>query len=641
MELKYPVFAVAGIVLSVIFICLFLFVQIKGNKTADGIRLANVDLLYKDKYYKRALIQFYGLKAVLVVAVVVSLTASFVLLAKPYYQKKIKKNQYNRDIMICLDISSSVDDLNLKLVKELQDTVRNLSGERIGIVIFNTTPVLLSPMSDDYEYVIEQLENIRSSIRELNKTSFHSGTDWLKWDNYLYGGTLVGNEERGSSLIGDGLMGGLINFPKDSADRTKIMIFATDNQKNGDGYLSLMEAAEYCKKAGVTVYGIGTKYMFSLDEAEMRKAVETTGGKFYLEEDGSAFKDIVDEIESKSASLVEGKTIYKEVETPEKCFIVLAVFSIILIVISILLRRGNIWFYGGSVLLVISLVMTFVFGVLPAHNYSRGPDFQVKRSSNYRVLFVVDDTLSMLANDGPDGTERLTQAKEDVGRIIDELEGAKFSVITFNNDASLLMPFNSNAEHAKNVINAIYPLEYMYATGTGVGTPSELMKQVISEDNGNGKTAVFYIGDGEITNTEAVAKSYADLASCIDSGAVLGYGTSSGGTMRVKNYYNDEYEDVVDYSDYPFEKAVSKIDEKSLKKTADELGVVYINMSEAAGLDSVINKIKGNMNIKEEVAKEEDTDDEFIKAPENYGYFWLIPGIVLLMLNAGYVIKKK
>lgn len=642
MELKYPVVAMAGVILAGLFVALCIFFQFRTNKETKGIKLANAELIYKDKYYKRTLVTFYILKVLLITAVTVSLSASFVLLAKPYYQKKIKKEQYNRDIMICLDISSSVDDLNLKLVRELQDTVRSLSGERIGIVIFNTSPVLLSPVSDDYEYTITQLENIRTAIKEVNKSSVHMGSDWLKWDNFLYGGTLVGNETRGSSLIADGLMGGLLNFPKDGGDRTKVIIFATDNDKNGEGYLSLQEAADYCTKAGVTVYGIGTKLMYPSDREEMKKAMESTGGKFYIEEDGEAFEDIVKEIEAKSASLVKGKTIIKEVEQPKKCFYFIVFTALIVIIVSIVLRRANVWFYIGSVVVAASLVLTFIFGVIPAEKFSKGPDFEVKKNSSYKVLFVVDDTISMLANDGPDGMERLTKAKMDCESIIDELEGARFGVISFNNDATVMMPFNNNASHAKNVINSIYPLESMYADGTGAGTPVDVMKSILEE--GEGKTCVFYLGDGEITNTEATAKSYSELASFIDTGAVLGYGTKTGGTMRVKNLYDDEYVEIIDYSTYPFEPGVSRIDEDNLNKIAKETGLVYINANgDISKLSSVISKAKGKMDVKEEVAKNEndENDDSYIKPPQNYGYLWMIPGIIMMLVNMVYIIKKK
>ena len=318
MEMSYGWMIPVGIVAALIPLAAFFFFHRKARTYTDGIKVANADLLLEDPYVKRKMIRYRILQAVLLLAAMAGILMSFVILAQPYRVKMTKEESYSRDIMICLDISSSVDDLNAKLVKELQETVRHLSGERVGIVVFNTSPVLLSPLTDDYEYTIEQLENIEKALKAM-KGSFHTGEldNWLYWNSYLYSGTLVGNEERGSSLIGDGLLGAVFNFPNADKKRTRVVIFSTDNDPQGEGFVSLTEAAQICKKKGIVVYGIGTELMYADDEAEMKEAMELTGGKFYLEESGSAFHEIVEEIESMSANLVKGKTIIRRAEDPE------------------------------------------------------------------------------------------------------------------------------------------------------------------------------------------------------------------------------------------------------------------------------------------------------------------------------------
>lgn len=640
MNMKYPVFEYLGIAVAVVLVLLFVVFTIKKDKPLKGIKIANTELYKDDSYIKRTYVYYYLLRIVLILSLAGCILSAFFLLARPYYTKKVNLNKSNRDIIICLDISSSVDDLNMKLCKELQDTVRSLSGERIGVVMFNTSPVLLSPLSDDYEYTIKQLENIETAIKVVNKTKVYTSDDWSYWQNFLYGGTLVNNYERGSSLIGDGLLGGLFNFPKDSEDRTKIIIFATDNEKNGEGYASLMEAAECCKMKDVTVYGIGTKLMFNKNLQEMKEAVELTGGKFYLEESASTFHNIVEEIESKSASLIDGKIVYREVETPDKFFRLFVILFIVSVVTALLLRRGNLFLIVYTVVISSLIFFTYKYCVIPAHLNQRNSDIEVKKKSKYNVLFVIDDTISMVANDGRNGQERLDSVKEDCKKIVEELDGANFAVITFNNSATVLSPFNNNVNHIENAVNAIYPIQEIYAKGSSLNTPKEPMKNIM--DSVDGKVCVFYFGDGENTSDDPL-ETFSDLSDKIDGGAVIGYGTKDGGTMKVKGTWDDSYKEIIDYTIYPFAPAVSKIDENNLKQLAKDMNISYMDMN-SGGLDLLLETIKPKIAAKEEITKVDNGDDtyeKYITVTENRAYFLLIPAILLLLANSIYVIRVK
>lgn len=49
------------------------------------------------------------------------------------------------------------------------------------------------------------------------------------------------------------------------------------------------------------------------------------------------------------------------------------------------------------------------------------------------VLFVIDNTISMVAEDYNQNMKRIEGVKKDCNYIIDNIPGAKFSVISFNN----------------------------------------------------------------------------------------------------------------------------------------------------------------------------------------------------------------
>lgn len=321
MAIKYHWVIYIGIVF-VAAMLVFSFVKSRHRDTyAGGKRVASVLYSRDEKYYKRKLYTYrYGIVGVLILCAL-TVGMSFLLMARPYTKERVQDEKYCRDIMLCIDISTSVDYLNENLLEKLKNTVDELHGERFGIVLFNTSPVLLTPLTDDYEYVKDQLDLIAKCLKSRNSLglgrAFSTSGDWLYYDAYITSGTLVGNEERGSSLIGDGLAAAAVDFSDRESDskRTKVVIFSTDNDIQGTPIATLDEAADICKDNNVTVFGIGTKEMTDENRDAMKAAVEKTGGQFYLEEASGSFSEIVSSIENMSKSLVKVKTM--DVETPE------------------------------------------------------------------------------------------------------------------------------------------------------------------------------------------------------------------------------------------------------------------------------------------------------------------------------------
>ena len=249
------------------------------------------------------------------------------------------------------------------------------------------------------------------------------------------------------------------------------------------------------------------------------------------------------------------------------------------------------------------------------------------------VLFVVDDTISMLARDYDGDTERLTAVKKDCSHIIEQLDGAKFAVISFNNNANLVAPYTDNSEYANDVIDSLYPLDSVYARGTSMNVCLDVMTDTLkrAREKADGSVVVFFISDGEITNEDRL-ESFKAAAKYVDGGAVLGYGTKDGGNMYVKSYYTDQEELLEDTSAYPRKPAVSKIDESNLKSIADDLEVSYINMNDSQNIDPVLEKIQ----------RENTGDSKTGKVNGFVDIYYIFAAIfaVLLMLDFGDVRRK-
>lgn len=292
---------------------------------------------------------------------------------------------------------------------------------------------------------------------------------------------------------------------------------------------------------------------------------------------------------------------------------------VIICVILLALKRKGIVPYIRQIIIVILIFIINLRIMIPDENV----DGKTQEVDAY-VLFVIDDTISMLAQDYNGNTERLTAVKEDCEYIIDELYGARFSVISFNNEAKLMSPYTNDAEFAKSVISSIYPLDELYAKGSSMNVSKEQLINTAKNayEKKDGSVIVFFISDGEINNNDELS-SFADASQYIDTGAVLGYGTEAGGKMYVKSYYSDEIKVIQDTSSYPEKDAISKIDESNLKKLADDMDISYVNMNDRSNIDDILKSIKNTSNVSQKDASSEGYKETY--------YIFVIPVLLLLI----------
>ena len=265
----------------------------------------------------------------------------------------------------------------------------------------------------------------------------------------------------------------------------------------------------------------------------------------------------------------------------------ITIFSIallILIVVWIASRESRLKSTFALVRRAGILALALVIALRPMRE-ERGAEIQL---SNLDVLFVLDTTLSMWADDGPGGGTRFKAAREDIEEIMEGLSGANFGLITFQNKAVVLAPFTQDEETLLGLLKSIQMPDRYYAQGSRLDTPYyDLENMLISSDRKeNRQTIVFFLSDGEVTTSSGTPFDYEVLGELIDGGAVIGYGTEKGGTMK------DEYG--VLYNMETFEEAVSCIDEDNLEDIADALGVEYLHREKSTLLTPLITTIKAS-----------------------------------------------
>ncbi|UXM90037.1 vWA domain-containing protein [Paenarthrobacter sp. JL.01a] len=204
------------------------------------------------------------------------------------------------------------------------------------------------------------------------------------------------------------------------------------------------------------------------------------------------------------------------------------------------------------------------------------------------VFFVVDTSTSMGAEDYNGAATRLSGVQRDVMAIAQELAGAKFSLITFDDKATVRMPLSQDATALQTSMATLQPQNPRYAKGSSVTGAGQLLKErlVAAREQHPGRPAlVLYAGDGE--NTSAAAPSPMD-GSIVAGGAVLGYGTEAGG--RMKDYSRNTTAYVKDRNQSGGQDAISRIDEQQLRSIAEELNVPYAHRTAKEPVSDMLGK---------------------------------------------------
>ena len=240
------------------------------------------------------------------------------------------------------------------------------------------------------------------------------------------------------------------------------------------------------------------------------------------------------------------------------------------------------------VVMVALLLLVALRPVIPAT--SSGPT----AAGGVEVYIVVDTTSSVSAEDWGNAEPRLKGVKADIAQLVDDLAGAQFSLVTFDAAPVQRVPLTTDATAIESAASVLAPEISYYSRGSSIDAPLDFLKGILTdaaEENPGQQRIVYYLGDGEQT-AEIAPKSFDELAPLVTGGAVLGYGTSTGGRMASFDGYAADDTEVTYIQDYTTgEEAVSRIDEEALTKIAGELGVNYFHRAAGESLGPAVDGI--------------------------------------------------
>ena len=232
-----------------------------------------------------------------------------------------------------------------------------------------------------------------------------------------------------------------------------------------------------------------------------------------------------------------------------------------------------------------------------------GPAAAVTEStqvSNVEIYLVVDRTGSMAAEDwagGPaaGGGTRLDGVKSDLTAIRDAWPQARFCILALDGAAARELPLTSDLDAVTSWIGSLQQEITQRSQGSSLDGMLPLLVQTLTrakEKNPEDARLVYILSDGEATDDGRGASAagtagatWAEAGGLTDGGAVLGYGTASGGMMRSFDGSSTPGSGKYILDPDTGKPAVSVPDTRALASVAEALGVPYFQRT--GGSDDV------------------------------------------------------
>jgi hypothetical protein len=301
-----------GAVAAVIATLYFIFRR-RYNNVNSKKYVANTGRLTQTKEYQKAYKRYHAGLLASIALLGIAGVSLIAITTKPILVQETEPIRYNRDIVLCLDVSGSMFNTDKEIISKFQELTDEFAGERISLVVFNSIANQVFPLTDDYNYMNQHLEDVGQSIDNLMDTEPEN--DGKPYDLSAY--TIRGD---GASLVGDGLTACLQSFDtnNETEKRSRSVILATDNIINGEQILTLGEAVDIGIRDEVKIYGINPEGADNATEADaMRQEVERSGGKYYPLSSPSLVPSIVDRISAEQTNATKGETIISKTDVPE------------------------------------------------------------------------------------------------------------------------------------------------------------------------------------------------------------------------------------------------------------------------------------------------------------------------------------
>lgn len=249
------------------------------------------------------------IRALPVVLRMAGLTLAVLAMARPQEQDVVQERfAEGVDIVMVLDTSTSMraEDFRPNRFEAARavgaEFISERTSDRVGLVVFAAKAYTQAPLTLDYDFLLEMLEEVEVGVIE--------------------DGTAIGTA-----------LAMAVNRLKDTVAESKVIILLTDGQNNR-GELSPETAAEVARTLNVRIYAIGVgahgeapfvvDHPFAgrqrrmvpveIDEEMLISVADMTGGKYFRATNNQALREIYSEIGELEKTKIEERiyTNYEE-----------------------------------------------------------------------------------------------------------------------------------------------------------------------------------------------------------------------------------------------------------------------------------------------------------------------------------------
>ncbi|MBC7475949.1 MAG: VWA domain-containing protein [Candidatus Sericytochromatia bacterium] len=304
------------------------------SKQINGLPFTSLEVIKKSPIGLKAKLYRFLLPLRLLILVLLIFS-----LARPQFGFEKKETKIKGiDIMLAIDTSKSMlaEDLSnknrIETSKEvISNFIKQQKGNKIGLVVFSGKSFTLSPLTLDYDILLNQL-------KEVN-------VDTVKVDG---------------TAIGDAIINCIYRFNYDKK-QTRIIILLTDGENNS-GQVEPLSAINVAISKKVKIYTIGvgkpegapmpfrnpdngvTEYardingnilLSKINESDLITIADKTGGTYFRATDNKALQEIYVKINSLEKS--EVSTITSKIYQEKMSYFL--IISLILILIDFLLNK--------------------------------------------------------------------------------------------------------------------------------------------------------------------------------------------------------------------------------------------------------------------------------------------------------------
>jgi Ca-activated chloride channel family protein len=257
-----------------------------------------------------------------------------------------------------------------------------------------------------------------------------------------------------------------------------------------------------------------------------------------------------------------------------------------------------------SILKFMALAFAIAFIIIALINPKIGTKLETVRSEGIDIVFAVDVSKSMLAEDI--APNRLEKSRQLVSQIINSLVSDRIGIIAYAGKAFPQLPITTDYAAGKLFLQGLNT-DMISSQGTAISEAIELPRGYFS-DSGQTNKVLIIISDGEdhgeISAAEAANNAVNDGIKII----TIGVGDVTGGPIPIKrngvvlNYKEDQNGETV----------ITKLDENNLRAIAANGNGIYLNGRNTAAVVESLKEVFDNIEKTEfESQQVADFKDQF------------------------------